>query len=56
MPHVVVNLVPGKSEEQKTRLAEEITKDIMNGNKTLVPFMPVALPWQTDVINRSGEY
>jgi hypothetical protein len=43
MPHVVVNLVPGKSEEQKTRLAEEITKDIMNGNKTLVPFMPVAL-------------
>jgi 4-oxalocrotonate tautomerase len=29
MPHVVVKLWPGKSEEQKTRLAEAITKDIM---------------------------
>ncbi len=29
MPHVVVKLVPGKSNEQKTRLAEEITKDVM---------------------------
>jgi 4-oxalocrotonate tautomerase len=30
MPHVVVKLVPGKLEEQKTRLAEEIAKDVMN--------------------------
>jgi 4-oxalocrotonate tautomerase len=30
MPHVIVKLWPGKSEEQKTRLAEAITKDIMN--------------------------
>ena len=29
MPHVVVKLVPGKSEEQKSQLAEQITKDIM---------------------------
>ena len=29
MPHVIVKLVPGKSEEQKTRLAEAITKDAM---------------------------
>ena len=29
MPHVVVKLVPGKSEEQKTRLAEEIAQDVM---------------------------
>lgn len=29
MPHVIVKLWPGKSEEQKNRLAEEITKDVM---------------------------
>ena len=30
MPHVVVKLWPGKSEQQKTRLAEAITKDVMS--------------------------
>ena len=30
MPHVVVKLLAGKSEEQKSQLAEEITKDIMS--------------------------
>lgn len=30
MPHVTVNLWPGKSEQQKTQLAEEITKDVMS--------------------------
>ena len=29
MPHVIVKLWPGKSEEQKARLAEEIAKDVM---------------------------
>jgi len=29
MPHVIVKLHPGRSEEQKTRLAEEIVKDIV---------------------------
>ncbi len=29
MPHVIVKLWPGKSEQQKTRLAEEIVKDVM---------------------------
>lgn len=29
MPHVIVKLWPGKSEEQKTRLAKAITKDVM---------------------------
>jgi 4-oxalocrotonate tautomerase len=29
MPHVLVKLVPGKSERQKTRLAEEITKQVV---------------------------
>ena len=29
MPHVIVKLWPGKSEQQKNRLAEAIAKDIM---------------------------
>jgi len=30
MPHVIVKLCPGKSEEQKNRLAEAITKNVMD--------------------------
>ena len=30
MPHVIVKLWPGKSEQQKIRLAEEIVKEVMN--------------------------
>ena len=30
MPHVIVKLWPGKSEQQKARLAEEIVKGVMN--------------------------
>jgi hypothetical protein len=29
MPHVIVKLIPGRSEQQKTRLAEEIVKDVV---------------------------
>ncbi|APW64115.1 tautomerase family protein [Paludisphaera borealis] len=29
MPHLIVKLWPGKSAEQKTRLAERITEDVM---------------------------
>jgi 4-oxalocrotonate tautomerase len=29
MPHVIVKLWPGKSEDQKRRLAEGITKEVM---------------------------
>ena len=29
MPHIIVKLWPGKSKQQKTRLAEAITKDVM---------------------------
>ena len=29
MPHVIIKLWPGKSEVQKTQLAEKITKDVM---------------------------
>jgi 4-oxalocrotonate tautomerase len=28
MPHVIVKLYPGRSDEQKTRLANEIVKDV----------------------------
>lgn len=31
MPHVIVKLWPGKSEEQKHRLAKAISEDIMDG-------------------------
>lgn len=30
MPHVIVKLWPGKSEQQKTRLAEAIARDFMD--------------------------
>ena len=30
MPHVIVKLWPGKSEQQKTRLADQIAKDVMD--------------------------
>lgn len=30
MPHVIVKLWPGKSEQQKVRLAEAITKDVID--------------------------
>lgn len=29
MPHVIVKLWPGRSEDQKVRLAEQIVKDLM---------------------------
>ena len=29
MPHVIVKMYPGRSEQQKTRLAEAIVKDVM---------------------------
>ena len=30
MPHVIVKLWPGKSEKQKTQLADAITRDVMD--------------------------
>lgn len=30
MPHIVVKLWPGKSEQQKERLAEKLAKDVMD--------------------------
>jgi len=31
MPHVIVKLQSGRSEQQKTKLAEEVTKAVMTG-------------------------
>jgi 4-oxalocrotonate tautomerase len=33
MPHVIVKLWPGKSEQQKVQLADAITKDVMKAFK-----------------------
>ena len=33
MPHVIVKLYPGRSEEQKLKLANEIVKDVVNITK-----------------------
>jgi 4-oxalocrotonate tautomerase len=33
MPHVIVKMQSGRSEEQKAKLAEEITKAVMSGAK-----------------------
>jgi 4-oxalocrotonate tautomerase len=33
MPHVIIKLQSGRSEEQKTELAEEVAKVIMTGAK-----------------------
>jgi 4-oxalocrotonate tautomerase len=30
MPHIIVKLWPGKSEQQKVRLADRIAKDVMD--------------------------
>lgn len=30
MPHVIVKLWPGKSDQQKARLADKVTKDVMD--------------------------
>jgi 4-oxalocrotonate tautomerase len=43
MPHVVVKLWPGKSEQQKTRLAEAITKDITDILKYGEPSVSIAM-------------
>jgi len=32
MPHVIVKLWPGKSEQQKTHLAETIAKDVRSAS------------------------
>ena len=65
MPHVIVKLWPGKSEQQKRRLAEAITDDVMKvlhyGEESVsVGFEEVdAADWaekvyQLDIVQKAG--
>ena len=42
MPHVIVKLYPGRSEEQKIQLADEIVKDVVAIAKCLEKSVSVA--------------
>jgi len=42
MPHVIVKLWPGKSERQKLRLAEEITRSVYGQESVSVAFEEIA--------------
>jgi 4-oxalocrotonate tautomerase len=64
MPHVIVKLWPGKSEQQKVRLAEEIVKDVMKvlsyGEESVSVAIEEVEPqdwaekvYQPDIINNS---
>lgn len=65
MPHVIVKLWPGKSEQQKEKLAERITKDVMEvlhyGDESVsVTFEISAEDWaervyRPDVVNAPGK-
>ena len=43
MPHVIVKLWPGKSEKQKTKLAQEITRAVMTVLNYGEEWVPVAM-------------
>lgn len=43
MPHVIVKLYPGRSEEQKTRLTEEIVKVVVTIAKSEEKSVSVAI-------------
>jgi 4-oxalocrotonate tautomerase len=66
MPHVIVKLWPGKSEKQKTHLAEKITKDVMDvlgyGKESVsVAFEEISAEdwaqkvYQPDIVNTPGK-
>lgn len=63
MPHVIVKLWPGKSEKQKQRLADRITKDVMEvfeyGEESISVAMEEIFPrdwkekvYQPDIVNK----
>jgi 4-oxalocrotonate tautomerase len=64
MPHVIIKLWPGKSEQQKVRLAEDIVKDVMTILNYGEEFVSVAIEvveqqdwaekvYRPDIINNS---
>ena len=65
MPHVIVKLWPGKSEQQKKQLAEAITRDVMSvlhyGEESVSVAMDevTSQDWaekvyKPDIVNKSG--
>jgi 4-oxalocrotonate tautomerase len=66
MPHVIVKLWPGKSEQQKVRLAEEIVKDVTKvlnyGEESVSVAIEEVEPkdwaekvYQPDIVNNPGK-
>ncbi|MAS93714.1 MAG: 4-oxalocrotonate tautomerase [Verrucomicrobiales bacterium] len=66
MPHVIVKLWPGKTEEQKALLAEKITRDVMDvllyGEESVSVAMEEVEPgswaedvYQPDIVNAPGK-
>jgi 4-oxalocrotonate tautomerase len=66
MPHVIVKLWPGKSEQQKVRLTEEIIKDAMKVLSYREESFSVAIEeveprdwaekvYRPDIVNNSGK-
>ena len=64
MPHVIVKLYPGRSEEQKTKLADEIVKDVVAITKCEEKSVSVAFEeikkedwaekvYKSDILNRN---
>jgi len=60
MPHVIVKLWPGKSEKQKAKLAEEITRAVMTvlnyGEESVSVAMEEVKPnaWMDKVYNQTS--
>ena len=65
MPHIIVKLWPGKSEEQKVRLAEQIVKDMIAITGSSETSISVAIEevrpedwtetvYKPDILNGSG--
>jgi 4-oxalocrotonate tautomerase len=66
MPHVIVKLWPGKSEQQKARLAEAIVQDVMNILNNAEESVSIAIEevkprdwaeqvYQPDMVNNSAK-
>jgi len=66
MPHVIVKMYPGRSEQQKARLAEAIVKDVMTftgvGDEAVSLSIEEIGPtdwaekvYQPDILNGSGK-
>jgi 4-oxalocrotonate tautomerase len=66
MPHVIVKLWPGKSEDQKSRLAERIAQDVMDvlgyGEESVSVALEVVKPedwaekvYKPDIVNKPDQ-